>query len=59
MSDKTKKITRTAATILTIGGVVGLFVSGSTDADVSNIVKIGTMIATVIGTVVTNLTSKS
>lgn len=59
MSDKTKKITRTAATILTIGGVVGLFVSGAADAEVSSVVKIGTMIATVVSTIVTNLTSNS
>lgn len=59
MSDKAKKITKTVATIVTISGVVGLSVSGSSDVDVANIVKIGTTIATVISTLVINLTNKS
>lgn len=53
MSDKTKKIVRFVSTGVTICGVVGLFVSGGTEADVSNAVKIGTMIASIIGSLVT------
>lgn len=53
MSDKTKKIVRFVSTGVTICGVVGLFVSGGTEVDVSNAVKIGTMIASIIGSIVT------
>lgn len=55
MSDKTKRIVRFISTGVTIAGVVGLFVSGGTEADVSNAVKIGTMVAAIIGSLVTNL----
>lgn len=54
MSEKTKKIVRSISTGVTICGVVGLFVSGATENDVSNVVKVGTMIAAVIGSIVTN-----
>jgi hypothetical protein len=55
MSDKTKKVIRAISTGVTICGVVGLFVSGATDADVSTAVKVGTMIASIIGSIVTTL----
>lgn len=55
MSDKTKKIVKAVSTGVTICGVVGLFVSGGTDADISNAVKVGTMIAAIIGSLVTAL----
>lgn len=58
MSDKTKKIVRFVATGVTIAGIVGLFVSGGTEADVSNAVKIGTMIAAILGSIVTNVVKK-
>lgn len=53
MSDKTKKIVRATSTAITVIGVVGLFISGSTEADVSAAVKVGTMIASIIGSIVT------
>lgn len=53
MSEKTRKIVRYVSTGVTVLGVVGLFVSGGTDADVSNAVKVGTMIASIIGSLVT------
>lgn len=59
MSSQTKKMTKVVSTIITIGGVVGLFVSGSSDVEVSNLVKVGTMIATVISTMVTSFINQS
>lgn len=53
MSDKTKKIVRATSTGVTIVGVVGLFVSGASEAEVSSIVKVGTMIASIIGSLIT------
>lgn len=53
MSDKVKKVVRAVSTAITIAGVVGLFVSGGSETDVSNAVKIGTMIASIIGSIVT------
>lgn len=53
MSDKTKKIVRAVSTGVTVCGVVGLFVSGGTDIDVSNAVKLGTMIASILGSIIT------
>lgn len=53
MSEQTKKIVRAVSTGVTICGVVGLFVSGATETDVSTAVKVGTMIAAIIGSIVT------
>lgn len=58
MSDKTKKIIRFISTGVTVAGVVGLFVSGGTEADVSNAVRIGTMIASIIGSLVAQVVRK-
>lgn len=53
MSDKTKRTIRAISTGVTILGVCGLWISGATDADVSNAVKVGTMIASIIGSIIT------
>lgn len=53
MSEKTKKILRASSTVITVVGVCGLGITGATDADVSNIVRVGTMIASVIGSLIT------
>lgn len=53
MSEKTKKIVRAVSTGVTVCGVVGLFISGASDTDVSNAVKVGTMIASIIGSIIT------
>lgn len=53
MSEKTKKIVRAISTGVTVCGVVGLFVSGASEADVGNAIKVGTMIAAIIGSIIT------
>lgn len=53
MSDKTKRTIRAISTGVTILGVCGLWISGSTETDVSNAVKVGTMIASIIGSIIT------
>lgn len=58
MADKAKKIIRFIATGVIVTGVVGLFVSGGSEADISNAVKIGTMIASIISSVVLNVVKK-
>jgi hypothetical protein len=58
MSQKTKSIVRAVSTGVTICGVVGLFVSGATEVDVSNAVKVGAMIAAIVSSLVTTLLSK-
>jgi hypothetical protein len=58
MSDKTKKVIRAVSTGVTICGVIGLFVSGGSEVDVSNAVKVGTMVAAIIGSLVTTFLPK-
>lgn len=53
MSDKTKRTIRAISTGITILGVCGLWISGSTEANVSSAVKVGTMIASIIGSIIT------
>lgn len=53
MSERTKRTIRAVSTGVTVIGVVGLWISGSTESDVSAAVKVGTMIASIIGSIIT------
>lgn len=55
MSDKTKRIIRFTSVGVAVAGVVGLYVSGASDVDVSNVVKLGTMIASIAGSLISAL----
>jgi hypothetical protein len=55
MSDKTRRIVRFASAGIAVAGIVGLYVSGAKETDVSNVVKLGTMIAAIAGSLISTL----